>query len=237
LPFGAFTIDSAQISAAQLQNAAFSTAQAAPGDDVIVSLCWGAATARDLIPRTHLALIGADGQAEVNQPFAIGLAYPMARWQPGDIVRDQFKVRLPATSQTGRYDWVLNMDDLSVTLGFLDITAPNRVYAAPEVTHHLKADLGPVILVGADFPTSITPGADLPVTLVWESRELVSESYHVFVHLLEAGGAIVAQSDGVPADWTRPTTGWLPGEFVAETRHLALPPDLAPGSYTLWVGM
>lgn len=237
LPFGTFTLESAPISAAQLQSAAFSAAQAAPGDDVIVSLCWGAATAQDLIPRTHLELIGADGQARLNQRFVIGLAYPVARWQVGDVVRDQFKVRLPATIQTGRYDWVLNMDDLSVILGSLDITAPNRVFTAPEATHPLKADLGPVTLFGVDFPTRISPGAELPVTLVWESQELISESYHVFVHLLSADGAIAAQSDGVPADWTRPTTGWLPGEFVGETRRLTLRPDLAPGTYTLWAGM
>jgi hypothetical protein len=62
-------------------------------------------------------------------------------------------------------------------------------------------------------------------------------SYHVFLHLLGPDGTLVTQSDGVPADWTRRTTGWLPGEFVVETRTLTLPADAPPGEYTLWAGM
>jgi hypothetical protein len=59
----------------------------------------------------------------------------------------------------------------------------------------------------------------------------------VFVHLQSADGAIAAQSDGVPADWTRRTTGWLPGEYVLDARTLHLPPDLAPGEYSLFAGL
>jgi len=45
-------------------------------------------------------------------------------------------------------------------------------------------------------------------------------SYRVFVHLIDDLGDIVAQSDGIPAGWTRPTTGWLPGEFVVDPHVL-----------------
>jgi hypothetical protein len=62
-------------------------------------------------------------------------------------------------------------------------------------------------------------------------------SYHVFLHLLGPDGTLVTQSDGVPADWRRRTTGWLPGEFVVETRTLTLPTDAPLGEYTLWAGM
>jgi len=50
-------------------------------------------------------------------------------------------------------------------------------------------------------------------------------------------GRIVAQSDGLPADWTRPTTGWLPGEFIRDAHSLTLPAELPPGSYTLVTGL
>jgi hypothetical protein len=71
----------------------------------------------------------------------------------------------------------------------------------------------------------------------WLANQTAAQSYHVFVHLQAADGTIVAQSDGVPANWTRPTTGWLPGEYVADARSLHLPPDLAPGTYTLMAGL
>ncbi|HIE39771.1 MAG TPA: hypothetical protein EYP77_12045 [Anaerolineae bacterium] len=55
--------------------------------------------------------------------------------------------------------------------------------------------------------------------------------------MLWNNGRIVAQSDGVPAGWTRPTTGWLPGEYIVDTRVLTLPPDVPPGVYTLQTGL
>jgi hypothetical protein len=61
--------------------------------------------------------------------------------------------------------------------------------------------------------------------------------YHVFVHLIDETGNIVAQSDAAPANWTRPTTGWLPGEYVVDAHTLNLPAALPPGPLTLRVGL
>jgi hypothetical protein len=33
----------------------------------------------------------------------------------------------------------------------------------------------------------------------------------------------VAQRDSVPADWTRPTRGWVAGEYVLDHHELELP--------------
>jgi hypothetical protein len=55
--------------------------------------------------------------------------------------------------------------------------------------------------------------------------------------LLAPGDKLIAQSDGVPAGWSRPTTGWLPGEYVTDTRALAIPPDAPAGDYTLSAGL
>ena len=52
-----------------------------------------------------------------------------------------------------------------------------------------------------------------------------------------AAGAIVAQRDAAPVDWTRPTSGWVEGEVVSDPQPLALPGDLPAGSYRLLVGL
>ena len=57
------------------------------------------------------------------------------------------------------------------------------------------------------------------------------------MHLLGPGGTLVAQSDSEPANWTRPTTGWLPGEVVLDKRVMAIPGEASPGEYTLQAGM
>jgi hypothetical protein len=62
-------------------------------------------------------------------------------------------------------------------------------------------------------------------------------SYRVFVHFVGENGHVVAQSDGEPVDWTRPTTGWAVGEVVVETREIAVPTTLPAGEYVLRVGL
>jgi len=54
---------------------------------------------------------------------------------------------------------------------------------------------------------------------------------------VDEAGNILAQSDAVPAGWTRPTTGWLPGEYILDVHTLTLPPELPPGQLAFRVGL
>jgi hypothetical protein len=102
----------------------------------------------------------------------------------------------------------------------------------------IGGDLGPITLYGLTLPPApFTPGAELPLTLAWRADETPAASLHVFIHLQAPDGRLVAQSDGVPADWARRTSGWLRGEFVADARGLPLPTDLPPGGYALFAGL
>jgi len=75
------------------------------------------------------------------------------------------------------------------------------------------------------------------VAAVWLTNRETDRNYKVFVHLLDAQGQLMSQSDAVPGNWTRPTPGWQPGEYVTDLHLLALKPELAPGEYRLVVGM
>jgi hypothetical protein len=111
-------------------------------------------------------------------------------------------------------------------------------FAAPAMLHQVDVRLGDgITLVGFDTPDRASPGQVATVKLVWRARGQVNQEYKVFVHLLGADGRLVAQSDAVPAGWTRPTFGWQVGEFVTDVHTLELPPDLTPGVYRLVVGM
>jgi hypothetical protein len=88
----------------------------------------------------------------------------------------------------------------------------------------------------ATLPTS-QPGDVLPVGLHWKAEQAILDNFHVFVHLLDADGNRVAQSDGQPALWTRPTSSWAPGELVEDRHALSLPTELPQGNYTLVAGL
>jgi hypothetical protein len=47
----------------------------------------------------------------------------------------------------------------------------------------------------------------------------------------------VAQADHRPLENLYPTTLWPPGETIRESSQLALPSDLSPADYELWVGL
>jgi hypothetical protein len=81
------------------------------------------------------------------------------------------------------------------------------------------------------------PGTMLTVTLHWQAQHKITNDYIVFVHLLDASGRLVANDDAAPANETRPTTEWVPGERIADAHALALPDNLAPGNYRVAVGL
>jgi hypothetical protein len=95
-----------------------------------------------------------------------------------------------------------------------------------------------VELLGYDVRDAVrAPGSPLEVTLHWHALQTPDRNYHVFVHLLNADGDILAQHDGLPQGGERPPYGWLPGEYIADSHLLHLPGTLIDGDYRLAVGL
>lgn len=93
-------------------------------------------------------------------------------------------------------------------------------------------------LIGVTLPRHATGGAALTVELAWQAAAPVTEDYRVFVHLLDAAGQRLAQADGQPAQWTRPTFTWAAGETVTDRHGLWLNRNTPPGAgYRLQVGL
>ncbi len=109
----------------------------------------------------------------------------------------------------------------------------------PAPAHPAQAVLGQVVkLTGYTLePEQPSPGESLRLTLYWEALNPVLHNYTVFVHLRRPEGGNVAQADHRPLDNLYPTTLWPVGETIRESSLLAIPPDLPPGRYELWVGM
>jgi hypothetical protein len=58
------------------------------------------------------------------------------------------------------------------------------------------------------------------LTLYWQGREPVTESYTVFVHLVDSSGNRTAQADSLPDEGRYPTTSWREGEVVRDVHRL-----------------
>ncbi len=112
---------------------------------------------------------------------------------------------------------------------------PDDLAAAPLPE---RPQFGPAILLaGAAYPPQVGPGTALPLELTWQALAPIEADYHVFVHLVTAEGQVVAQADGQPVYWTRPTSTWQPGQLITDRYGLWLPPHTEPGRYQLRVGL
>jgi hypothetical protein len=155
----------------------------------------------------------------------------------------QLRPRVPVTATAGTWTLQLAWIDEPGTPVERTIEIPvqvqpgQRAFDLPALGRRVDANFGGALrLAGADWPPASAPGADLPVTLVWQTIEPPERDLTGFVQLLAADGRLVAQApDRPPA--TRPTRAWLPGEVVSSTYTLTLPTDLAPGTYQVIAGL
>jgi hypothetical protein len=182
--------------------------------------------------------VGAIQQTWLIEPGGVG--YPPAEWQPGERLRSQHALRLPASLDSGTYQFVIN----GQPLGTITVQASNRIFEQPEVENLVNIpyyDIDGthlVTLIGytVDFPQPLT------LTLVWQAQSEMSTSYRIFVHEVDGNDQIIAQSDGEPVGWTRPTTGWMPGEYIVDQHPfliLLLPddtPSIRVGLYNFATG-
>jgi hypothetical protein len=213
--------------------------EAAPGDALLITFFWqrDSETPAD---QFTLHLLDETGQAVYSwheRPL-VRAGFAHDDWPAEAALRDQHLIQLPATLSDGRYRFRLHDN---VELGHLDITAPERFFDTPAeataVGTAMRSADGLEQAVLSHYKLASVAENVVSLTLFWQTPTGFSDSYHVFVHLVDESGRLLAQSDGVPAAWRRPTTGWLPAEYVADSHLLTLPEPLPAGSLTLRIGL
>ncbi len=176
---------------------------------------------------------GAVEAAGAALPLVYG--YNFADWRISEANRGHHQLIVPANLGDGRYHLgVRLLDAMSQPLGrilpldrTMTVTAPKRRFEAPDFDFAAEGEwANGIVLHGFNL------SAAGEVHLTWGSKRTLSESLRLFVHVLDADAHIVAQWDGVPVDWTRPTTGWVEGEYITTSQAFALP----AGEYRLAVG-
>ena len=218
-------------------------ATAVPGERVLLTLFWECADPA-ACGRFTVRLMDEAGQtAQTSTLPVIREEFAADEWPTHGRLRGQYQLQLPAGLATGTYRFVVGD---GVALEPIQVTAPERQVTAPPLAVEVNAPFttadGQLVatlvgLAASSPPCSPAPLLPCSVPLVWRAEAETPTDYRVFVHLVDATGAIVAQSDAAPAGWTRPTTGWLPGEYVPDTHTLTLPSVLPDGPLTLRVGL
>ncbi|NJN93789.1 MAG: hypothetical protein HC875_06715 [Anaerolineales bacterium] len=112
-----------------------------------------------------------------------------------------------------------------------------RAYETPP-DYPLDLALPQISLHGYDLsPATINPGHPFTVTLHWQATQPLPYDYTSYVHLIDAAGQGVTQSDQRPGGDFYPSHYWQPGEILRDRHTLTIPPTTSPGQYRLRAGL
>jgi hypothetical protein len=134
-------------------------------------------------------------------------------------------VRLPDEAPLGE---VVSLEYVNVR------TTPGGAAPGPVALADFGGELSLVGLTLAE-QASWTAGDAVPLTLTWRAQNPMAQNYVQTLQLIDAAGRLVAQQDRQLFDGALPTTLWRPEREIVDATTFALPPDLAPGRYSLIV--
>ncbi len=224
---------------------------AAPGDPFLLSLYWQVDNPPTEDAFMRLSLMDGTDTAVFTQDLPPVPNFPPTQWQAGDNWLGQHPFRLPVTLASGEYQWQLDwctqenecQPDTArpepvetAVLGTLTINAPTHTFTPPAIDIATNAQFDNLATLLGLAPQPPSSPAPQHLTLIWQANTQTETSYRVFIHLLNQNGEIVAQSDGEPANWTRPTTSWLSDEIIIDDHSLSTE-NLPAGTYQLNIGL
>lgn len=118
-----------------------------------------------------------------------------------------------------------------------------RIEPSPPQPEHDRAARWEDGIVLRGYDLYVTPEATaanhvrrIGLFLYWEPTQPISQSYKVFVHILDQDGNLAAQADGIPAIWTHSTQNWQPGEIVVDF-HTCVLTNPVQAVYQIYVGL
>lgn len=199
-------------------------------------------------------LVAPDG-AELWRADGWPWGAPTSAWPVREVRPDGYTLTIPSDAAPGLYQLVLSFYDpttlapLPATpvrggdplpageqkVALIQIGAPADAGVTPLASPYTLGDVA--YLAGAMLPTTAPPGAPVTLQLQWETLATPAADYTLFVHLVDGAGALAAQQDQPPLGGFAPTHTWQPGQRIVDMVTLTLPPDLAPGRYTVRVGL
>lgn len=155
-----------------------------------------------------------------------------AGWQEGERDGVNFVVQLPPEIPAGVYGVQVSWEDTAgqtITSGWLK--KPFSPAEPPAFNLVSFANGGGM----AQWVEPLKGCANQPVLVpLWWQGFSTSENYTAFVHVRNAAGETVAQTDGPPVQGQYPTFAWAEGEWVVENRPLVVE---RPGEYALVSGL
>jgi len=186
----------------------------------------------------RLCLVDASGRIAAESMVPPVPTYGTELWQAGDLWEGTLSVMVPPTA-AGKYRITISLgNEEALTLGDVDIVSLPRIFTKPEIAMEEDVRFGDLVsLVGYEYPSTVSRGQPVNVTLLWHPERETGDRYKIYVHILDAEGNLVAQHDSEAANWTRPSTTWVNGEYLLDEHEITLPSTAPVGQCGVLVGV
>jgi hypothetical protein len=243
----------------ELRLLGYDVVEQAPGDkQTLVTLYWQVSKRMGEDYNVTLRLADDEGNvwSQLDR-YPLGGFLRTTEWQPGAIVRDDYRLRTlvgtppgqyrleigvysPATGRTLRPTGGTVVEEARLAAGQIMVVKPDSWPPAEtlDIQHRLGASPGPGInLLGVDLGTGpFAPGELLDLTLYWQATAHPGRDYSLAFRLapaLRRGGEPVREWQQPLLYGRYPTGQWSRGEIVRDRQQLLLPARLLSGEYEL----
>lgn len=170
--------------------------------------------------------------------------YPLDQWPPYALTQLPISFFLPPTLEAGEYTLITGLLDPStgnksapITLSSVQITRRPTTFTPPATMQELTPTLfgSHATLVGYSYVQDAT---QIQLELTWHIQQPLLPPHDIFVHLFDASGQRLAQSDSEPMthNGRAPTGSWLPNEYLTTQHTITIPPG-ATQPFTLQTGL
>lgn len=161
-----------------------------------------------------------------------------------DELLNVYEVVIDANLPDGWYDLSVVSGINRIKFGRLHIEqkiTPTALQTGVNLNIHF--DQG-ITLAGYDLALpSSAPGEWLELKLYWQTDQVISQRYKIFVQLLgqtynaNQDNFLWGQHDAEPNNGTEPFPMWATGRIVADTHTFQVQPQAPPGEYQIAVGL
>lgn len=179
-------------------------------------------------------------------------------WEPGEVIVERFDFALPHDLPSGDYPVTVGLknlstdveSDLALPVGQLSVAGPPLGEVQRDLLANFRQRVGLLAATAAgerrsrapwSDPLVARPGETIGLTLEWLALAPAEESYTVFVHLIDPENRPLVALDYTPLGGSAPTHLWIPkwlvGQRMLDPYRLVIPPDIAPGTYYIEVGL
>lgn len=227
-----------------------------PGNLFNLTLYWHVQPTSDVDATSRLIVQDRFGNTLVEREFAPVPGLPLDQWDPMVVYATRLQVTIPANSALGPASLILEAKSIPQ---HTSLTAHNahgaNIGTAPQLGVLLLGQSSSIsqTAIIPDHPTTAVFGEqiallgysltknplqtddELEVTLYWQALKSSAVNYTVFVHLVDAGGQLVAQHDSEPNNGQYPTSIWKTGDVIKDVHQVSLS-TLPAGRYILEVG-